>query len=504
MLHLLDPLSLEMIFLFCTSDELIALYGTNRKITKAIDILETDHMKYDDSENPNINDETIQQTLTDTHILHDGLFGDRSPQTYMPFRRKTSTTQRVATQYRLQIYHPSYTIYIRFDSHEELRRKCIQDFQEKFGFKQMDVSANHLIVLESEILKSDLLDRVRSELRKKMNLYESMNETHKEGLNVVIESEYNPYSMNTKPYLSNFYERYTIRLVIVKNQLEFGHFLSCAQQLVISTKTSWNYLKVPSIYLGLLKSDSDLLIAAGHLFPGVPKEYDTTTICELTLCLILNHLMPKYFFEKYRVCDTKLELFQKQALVDTFYNEFLNSPITNTKQKSLPIFESNNYFDSRFSLFKHGLEVCFDLIYNQLSLTKKIQLIEKLVDTFLVCSSFTNSQLTEIAKHTTFDVFKKRSYETSPEKFLFLKKLKHSPYIELYVIHVEEKVYFEKETKRSDHYLYELCMKIPAKLNGNCVCDIVFVRNKILQSSHVVSIVSTPGMTLTQRSCSLL
>ncbi|EFC35591.1 predicted protein [Naegleria gruberi] len=89
--------------------------------------------------------------------------------------------------------------------------------------------------------------------------------------------------------------------------------------------------------------------------------------------------MPKYYFENYRVPED-LDQAQYLALVDVFYYEMLSSE---TRLSVIPVFVTQNYLNTPFELLKYGLEMSFDILYNQLSTHKKIGLVEKLIATYL-------------------------------------------------------------------------------------------------------------------------
>ena len=430
-LHQLDADSLSHVFRFCESDELIALYGTHRNFISIINELETSHMTQ---------------------------FSEESSTT----DQAQPTSKFKVTRNRLQIYHPSYTIYLRFQCGTETDRirKEVEDYLiEKllFGVEREETPTEtqlcHTTVLEREILKSDFVKelQLRSKKRLKQILY---SDDEMSDVLDILNCEFEPYT-SRKTYLTEYYERFTLRLVID----DFGlarEFLSCEQQLEVCVKDTKSSC-IPKLLLGVSASGSGGQTMERHVksFVFSNGKYDASKVGDLTLLLILNHLMPKYYFDNYRV-SANLPSSQNQALVDYFYHELLN----NTDQKKeFPVFKTNHYYDTKISLFNHGLEMCFDLIYNQLSFRKKIGLIEKLIFTYLDTSVTPN----EIESFKDSRLIHQEYYKDKPISWERI----DTDQVRWNILHVDVKI--NHETNLSNRKILESTLLIPVRMNGNYI-----------------------------------
>ncbi|EFC41539.1 predicted protein [Naegleria gruberi] len=335
---------------------------------------------------PNSNNNLINNIDNNNIIHHDGdekILQEEEGTTknnevtkLSPFLKPSSQRECEETKYRLQIFHPSYTTYVMNNFSNSLKDNVCEWGQylvDDLHFKLILDDGNTLIV-EREIFKSSFVKSLRGKLRGRVKAMEDCGKSVNNGINKIIDTEFKPYSSKNKQCLINFYERFTLRIVFKRKPSIPNNFI------LASGQTFYLYNGCVSHYPGLdCRSSSDVSDQVFGIEPMITHFGLTSTVCDLMLCTILQHRMPKYYFENYRVPED-LDQAQYLALVDVFYYEMLSSE---TRLSVIPVFVTQNYLNTPFELLKYGLEMSFDILYNQLSTHKKIGLVEKLIATYL-------------------------------------------------------------------------------------------------------------------------
>src|SRR3989338_7826396 len=197
MLHKLDKDSLEIICRFCHSDELIALCGTHQKFIETIEKLETLHMEHcSSSETSAIVGISVDHEQESTETDHSEQEPNRhQPTTKSAFLKPSSGgKQDEKTKFRLQIYHPSYTVYVTSSASS---KNWFNDYgeylEQELNFKRV-ADTEFSLVLEREIMKSNFVKLLKDRLKSNIEKVHDRGGEVTQGVKNIIDSEFKPFS----------------------------------------------------------------------------------------------------------------------------------------------------------------------------------------------------------------------------------------------------------------------------------------------------------------------